>query len=175
MSVFIKIDSSPETLGAFYVQKASASDAGVQYASTAAPPAGKLWGAEFADDQMNFTAGEEYQIGEPFDIAVMDVSYGALVVYDSDADGIAGGYVRYEISDNSGSGQEPSTFVSIFHTFASGAYVAIDVTVPYDKEDIAELNERKPPSPPPRPPPGRALLLDTIKPCLDSGYDVFRA
>jgi len=43
--------------------------------------------------------------------------------------------------------------MSMFYDFTSGAYVAIDVTVPYDEKDFEALSNNKPPSPPPRPPP----------------------
>jgi len=49
-----------------------------------------LWTAKFDDPWTNYSswmAGEEHQIGDAYDISISQVSYGALVVYDSDADG----------------------------------------------------------------------------------------
>ena len=64
--------------------------AGVQYASSGNPPADNWWTAKFDDPSTNYSswmAGEEHQIGDAFDIPIYQVSYGALVVYDTDADG----------------------------------------------------------------------------------------
>ena len=58
--------------------------------------------------------------------------------YDTAADGIDGGSVRYEITD----GANETTFVSMSYPFTSGAYIAIDVTVPYNSTDFEYLSNR---------------------------------
>jgi len=49
----------------------------------------------------------------------------SITPYDTYADGIDGGSVRYEITDAA----NETTFVSMSYPFTYGAYIAIDVTV----------------------------------------------
>jgi len=122
MRVFVTVDGSPETLGAFYVEGTGASEAGLDYASTGKGPAA-AW-----DDPTEYAlwiAGEEHLMGVAFPVDTYAQTFGALVVYDTAADGIDGGSVRYEITDAA----DNTTFFSISYPFTSGPYIAIDVTV----------------------------------------------